>query len=45
MGDVIMLAGLAIAVYYAVRSLKNKKKTGGVCCGNCARCKDGCHRY
>lgn len=45
MGDIIILGGLAIAVFIAVRSLKNNKKKGGACCGNCAGCGSGCHRY
>lgn len=42
MGDIIMLAGLAVSVFFAVRSLKNNKKKGGACCGNCSRCSGGC---
>lgn len=44
MGDIIILAGLAVCVFFAVRALKRNTKKGGVCCSNCARCKDGCHR-
>ena len=42
MGDIIMLIGLGICVFCAVRTLKNNKKKGG-CCGNCAKC-GGCQR-
>lgn len=45
MGDMILLAGLAAAVFFAVRTLKNNKKKGSACCGNCAGCKGGCCRY
>jgi len=44
MGDMIMLTGLVISVFFVVRSWKSRKKKSGVCCGNCARCRDGCHR-
>lgn len=40
MGDIVMLVGLTVSVFCAVRSLKNQKKKGG-CCGNCSKC-SGC---
>ena len=43
MGDIIMLAGLAVCVFFAVRALRKSKKTGRSCGGNCASC-GGCCR-
>ena len=42
-GNIIVLALLALAVYGAVRSLLRKEKKGGSSCGgDCSRC-GGCH--
>lgn len=42
MGDIIMLAGLAVCVFFAVRALRKGKKGCGSCSGNCASCGGGC---
>ena len=41
MGNIIVIAALAAAVWLAVRSLRKNKKKGG-CSGNCGSCR-GCH--
>ncbi len=38
-GDLVIIALLAVAVFFAVRSIRKTKKKGG-CTGNCASC--GC---
>ena len=42
MGDLIVLAVLALIVSMAVGKLRRDKKRGG-CCGNCSGCAGGCH--
>ena len=46
MGNVIVLAVLAVVVGRAVRSLWRSHKSGGHCngdCGSCGGCHCGCH--
>ena len=43
LGNIIVLALLALAAFGAVRSLLRKEKRGGCSCGgDCSRC-GGCH--
>lgn len=42
LGNIIVIAVLAVAVALAVRSLWKSHKPGGGCNGDCAHCK-GCH--
>lgn len=42
MGNFIVLAVLAVIVFFAARSIYKKRKSGSGCNGNCAGCK-GCH--
>ncbi len=39
MGNVIVIAVLALVVALVVRSLWRSKKNGGGCCGDCSKCK------
>ena len=38
MGDVIVLAVLAIVIALVIRSLVISRKKGTSCCGNCSNC-------
>lgn len=42
LGDVIVLAVLAVVVALAVRSLRKSRKKGCGCGGDCSKC-GGCH--
>lgn len=42
LGNIIVIAVLAVAVALAVRSLWKSRRSGGGCSGDCAHCK-GCH--
>lgn len=43
LGNIIVLALLALAVSGAVRSLLRKEKKGGCSCGGDCSCCGGCH--
>ena len=45
MGDVIVLAALAVIIYLVVRSLVKNHKKGGGCSGNCSSCSKGYMKY
>ena len=42
LGNIIVLALWALAVFAAVRSLVKKEKRSGSCTGDCTKC-GGCH--
>ncbi len=41
LGNIIVLAVLAVAISFAVRSLRKSRKAGGHCTGGCSAC-HGC---
>ncbi len=41
-GNIIVIAILAVVVFFAARSLYRSHKRGGGCSGDCGNCK-GCH--
>ena len=43
LGNIIVLALLALAAFGAVRSLLRKEKKGGCSCGGDCSCCGGCH--
>lgn len=46
MGDIIVLAALAVIVILVIRSMWKNHKKGGGCAGcscNCGNCSRGCH--
>ena len=43
LGNLIVLAVLAIVVALAVRSVWKSHKSGGHCNGDCGSCGSGCH--
>ncbi len=38
MGDILVLAGVGVVVFLAIRSMRKSRKKGGGCTGNCASC-------
>lgn len=43
-GDMIVIAVLAVVIFFSIRSLVKQKKNGG-CCGDCATCGGCCHSH
>ncbi len=37
-GDLIVIAVIAVIVFFVIRSIVRSKKSGGACTGNCASC-------
>ena len=40
--DILLLLLIALAVFFALRSVWKQKKNGRPCCGDCSACRSSC---